>query len=83
MKKIGLIVVTVISLAIMIFGIVSLIISCDGSCGASNHGGDLTWVCPEFYIRPAASIIMIVLGGIGVVVSTILFLVRRKRQGGN
>jgi hypothetical protein len=72
--------VLVISTVVLAVGIMFTVISCDGSCGASNHGGDLTWVCPKFYSPPALNIPLIVFGGLGLAL-TLIFSVIKSEKG--
>ena len=78
MKRKMTLTILAISMAVAICGAVLLFVSCDGSCGAANHGGMLTFVCFKTYFPRVWSITLIVSGGIGIVAATILFSYSEK-----
>jgi len=78
MRKIVLIIVAVISLALMVFGIAAFQVD---NCGCSNHGGWLDIYCNSIDIPLTGRIVMIVLGGLGILVSAcIAFVLFKKRS---
>lgn len=78
LRKILLIIVALISLAVMVLGITAFRVD---NCGCSNHGGMLDFYCGRIDIPLAGRIIMIAFGGIGFLVSACFaFVLFRKRK---
>ena len=68
------------SALILLGGILSLVFSCDGSCGATNHGGMLTWVCPQFWMPMPFHITVMIIGGVGIIATTVIFIWQLKKR---
>ena len=79
-KKIFFIATLVISVVIVIFGVILWSISCDGSCNSSNHGGTNLDICSRFFFPTGGSILVILLGGLGIVLSAFFLWMFKKRN---
>lgn len=65
-------------IVIAVFGVWLLIFACNGECGSDIHGGMLTFVCPRLFFPKAGSIIVIIIGTAGAIVSGCYFVFRYK-----
>jgi len=78
MKKLVYLIVSLISPAVSVGGVLFLIFG-RANCGATNHGGMLTYVCAKIHFWPTGIGLMMIVAGIIGSVTAICLLIKLLR----